>query len=143
MKLEFSKDKKGYIEAEHLLRITRQLKVSDETERVRGELERIAFEHLGHDVAELDRVHAVLDQQSTTLLARLSNAWHRFWGPSSVEVDLSKQRIDALERADRAERSAFESLAEMSRVGRERDQALAELKDLRHQLDKIQNDQKK
>ena len=117
MKLEFSKDKKGNTEAEHLLRITRQLGGSDETDRVRGELERHAFEHLGHDEAELARVHEVLRAQSQALLVRMSSAWHRFWGPSSVEVDLSRQRIDALERADRAERSAFESLAEMAAGG--------------------------
>lgn len=37
-------------------------------------------------------------------------------------MELSKQRYEALDRADRAERSSFEALAEMVTVGRERDE---------------------
>jgi hypothetical protein len=46
-------------------------------------------------------------------------------------MELSKQRSEALERAERAEQSSFEALAEMSRVERERDAARKELHDLR------------
>jgi len=120
------------------LRITRQLGATAETDRLRTELERHAFEHLEQDKMELARVNDVLAMQSRALRVRLSVAWRRFWGPSSIEMELSNQRIDALERADRAERSSFESLAEMARMGRERDEATKALKVLRQQLDEIQ-----
>lgn len=143
MKLEFGKDTKGFGEAEHLLRITRQLGTTPETDRVRLELERHALDHLAHDDVELARVQEVLAMQSRALMARLARAWRRFWGPSSVEVELSRQRIDALERADRAERSSFESFAEMARMGRERDEAIEDLKVLQQQLDNIENANRK
>ncbi len=51
--------------------------------------------------------------------------WHGLFGPTRREMRLSAQRSAALERAARAERSAFEALAETARVARERDAALA------------------
>lgn len=51
-------------------------------------------------------------------------------GPSKREVELSKQRQSLIERAERAESSAFEALAEMAEVGRERDELRAKLKQL-------------
>jgi hypothetical protein len=61
----------------------------------------------------------------------VNNFWRRTLGPSRLEEDLSQQRSAALERADRAERSAFEALAETTRIGRERDQLKAEVERLR------------
>jgi hypothetical protein len=58
-----------------------------------------------------------------------------FGGPTGAEMELSKQRSDALDRADRAERSSFEALAEMARVGRERDEAMKKLEVLKRRLD--------
>lgn len=60
--------------------------------------------------------------------------WRRTLGPSRLEAELSQQRSAALERAERAERSAFEALAETARVGRERDQARVELARLKQTL---------
>ncbi len=53
--------------------------------------------------------------------------WHGLFGPTRREMRLSAQRSAALDRATRAERSAFEALAETARVARERDAALARL----------------
>ena len=53
--------------------------------------------------------------------------WRGLFGPSRREMRLSAQRSAALDRATRAERSAFEALAETARVARERDAALARL----------------
>ena len=60
--------------------------------------------------------------------------WRRLLGPSRVEETLSAQRVAALERAERAERSSFEALAETATVARERDQALQRIADLERQL---------
>jgi len=51
-------------------------------------------------------------------------------GPSKREIELSKQRQTLIERAERAEISAFEALAETAEIGRERDQLRARLKQL-------------
>lgn len=56
--------------------------------------------------------------------------WRALLGPSRREVLLSAQRSEALERASRAERSAFEALAETARVARERDELKARLRAL-------------
>lgn len=67
----------------------------------------------------------------------VNNFWRRTLGPSRLEEDLSQQRSAALERADRAERSAFEALAETARIGRDRDQLKAEVERLRQELARI------
>jgi len=64
----------------------------------------------------------------------VNNFWRRTLGPSRLEEDLSTQRSEALERADRAERSAFEALAETTRIARERDRLAAEIERLRAEL---------
>ncbi|MCZ6804566.1 MAG: hypothetical protein O7D86_11725 [Proteobacteria bacterium] len=50
------------------------------------------------------------------------------FGPSKREVELSKQRQQLIARAEHAELSAFEALAETAEVGRERDQLRDKLK---------------
>lgn len=139
MKLEFSEGKKGYTEAENLVRIARQLSATGDTDRLRDELERHARDHLAIDQQELSRVDNGLAAESSSLVTRVSATWHRFWGPTSAEMELSKQRSDALERADRAERSSFESLAEMARVGRERDEAMQQLEVLQQRLNDLES----
>jgi len=67
----------------------------------------------------------------------VNNFWRRTLGPSRLEEDLSQQRSAALERADRAERSAFEALAETARIGRDRDHLKAEVERLRQELARI------
>jgi hypothetical protein len=64
----------------------------------------------------------------------VNNFWRRTLGPSKIEEDLSAQRSEALDRADRAERSAFEALAETTRIARDRDRLAAEIERLRAEL---------
>lgn len=139
MKLKFSEGKEGYTEAENFVRIARQLSATGDTDRLRDELERHARDHLANDQQELSRVDDALAAESSSWVTRVSATWHRIWGPTSAEMELSKQRSDALDRADRAERSSFESLAEMSRVGRERDAAIKQLKVLQQRLDDLES----
>ena len=56
-----------------------------------------------------------------------------FFGPSRHEIELSKQRQALIERAERAEISAFESLAETAKVERERDELRGKLKQLKNE----------
>jgi hypothetical protein len=57
------------------------------------------------------------------------------FGPSRREIELSKQRQALIERAEHAEISAFESLAETAEIGRERDDLRAKLKQLENGTD--------
>ena len=65
--------------------------------------------------------------------------WQWLFGPGRREILLSEQRNLALERALRAERSAFESIAESAEVGRERDAALARIVELEKELSQDRN----
>ncbi len=60
--------------------------------------------------------------------------WRGLFGPSRREVLLSEQRIAALERATRAERSSFEALAESTRLARERDDLQTRVAELEARL---------
>lgn len=60
--------------------------------------------------------------------------WRGLFGPSRREVLLSEQRIEALERASRAERSSFEALAETARVARECDELKVRIAELEARL---------
>ncbi|MFT5395164.1 MAG: hypothetical protein ACI85N_000346 [Gammaproteobacteria bacterium] len=62
-------------------------------------------------------------------------AFRDLMGPSKREIQLSKQRQALIERAEHAEISAFESLAETSEIGRERDELRAKLKQLENGTD--------
>lgn len=139
MKVEFGTGAKGYEEAESLLRIVRRLHSSPGSENLCGELERHALDHLGGNEQELARVRELISSQQPTMISQAVFMWHRFWGPSSGEMELSKQRGDALERAERAERSSFEALAEMAEVGRERDMAMKDVELLRQRIEQLEN----
>jgi len=66
--------------------------------------------------------------------AESAGFWRNLFGPSKRELDLAWQRGAALERAERAERSSFESLAETARVARERDEARARIAQLEREV---------
>ncbi|MCG8379123.1 MAG: hypothetical protein MI865_06575 [Proteobacteria bacterium] len=57
--------------------------------------------------------------------------WRSVFGPGKRELLLSKQRQELIMRAERAEASAFEALAETAEIGRERDQLKEKLKVLK------------
>lgn len=139
MRIEFGEGAKGHAEVESLLRIIRRLRTTPESDHLREELERSAFDHLTGSEAEMARIRDLTAAQNPSWPVRAADLWQRFWGPSSHEMALSKQRSDALERADRAERSSFEALADMARVGRERDEANKEIEILRRRLDQLEN----
>ncbi len=66
----------------------------------------------------------------------LMHFFRKLLGPSKRELELSRQRHELVERAERAENSAFESLAETAELGRERDELKKQLQDLQAELAK-------
>jgi hypothetical protein len=59
-------------------------------------------------------------------------------GPSRQELELSKQRQELITRAERAEISAFDALAESTEISLERDELSAKVKQLEEELIRIQ-----
>lgn len=130
MKLQFEQGRAGFDEATEVLALVRLAReegspgahdqaLLDSLERAaRGWLARPEYDSLAGGGSE-----APLPARRG-LRARL-RAW---LGPSRRELDLAAQRAAALERAARAERSAFEALAESARAAQERDEALARLR---------------
>ncbi len=137
MEIRFGDDASGFREALTFHRLVRQAQDLDpvdsdaiqllDTLRVASEahLARPEFAHLS---ARAEReAEAQADPAGDSL-------WRRWFGPSRREQMLSAQRSAALERAERAERSAFEALAETARAARERDEALARVRELEARL---------
>ncbi len=75
---------------------------------------------------------------SETLGSGLGSFIRKIRGPSRRELELSTQRQQLIERAEHAEASAFEALAETAEIGRERDDLKSQLKALQSELEKYQ-----
>ena len=69
-----------------------------------------------------------LYEDSPGLLSGLFNSIRGLGMPTKKEILLSKQRQELLERAERAEAMAFESLAETEEIARERDALKEQIK---------------
>jgi len=69
-------------------------------------------------------------------LTQLAAFLNSMTGPSRREMILSKQRQELIERAEHAEASAFEALAETAEIGRERDEILQKMKQLEQEISK-------
>jgi len=74
-----------------------------------------------------------------SLFGHLCDAWRSFTGPSRREMELSRQRKELIERAEHAEASAFDALAETADVGRERDNALERVRQLEEELARLRS----
>jgi hypothetical protein len=140
MKIDFAAGEAGFREAHSLYRIlrhVRDLRIADsDLLAIIDTLCDRCEAHLAE--AEFAALMATLE---TIVPAELSSGgpsgiWRNLFGPSRREMKLSAQRIAALERAERAERSSFESLGETARVARERDDTMARIHELEAELGK-------
>jgi hypothetical protein len=143
MNIEFDDGPAGFWEARTLHDMAAHY-VAKSTEAGDAELleflKDAALSHMNRlDYAQL-RAEAGTSVPEWPAWSLVNNFWRRTLGPSKIEEDLSAQRSEALERADRAERSAFEALAETTRVTRERDRLLAEVQRLRAELVRLAPD---
>jgi chromosome segregation ATPase len=134
MKIEFTTGPAGFQEAKELSAVVRYVVhntvAGSHDIQLLDSIEQIAASHMQKpEFADLT-ANEVPETEDRPPFRRLTEFWRGFWGPSRREMELSKQRIAALERAERAERSSFEALAEMARVARERDDTRRQLEDL-------------
>ena len=138
MKIEFEKDIVGFQEARKLKMILEHYAHSDATDKptlllIESIIEQIEnfianpeFKSLLKQTSADDSAYR-LQEVSYPLLQRIIASLRALTGPSKKEMLLSKQRLQLLERAERAEAMAFEALAETVEIARERD-ALKKLK---------------
>ncbi|MGE0482755.1 MAG: hypothetical protein AB7Q81_01300 [Gammaproteobacteria bacterium] len=130
MHIEFAADEAGFREAWALARIARLVQeygaVGSAEVQVIDTLLAVGDAHVARP--EFAALRAAMGDIEEGIEEGVGDGfWRNLFGPSRREVMLSEQRSAALERAERAERSAFEALAETARVARERDEALARL----------------
>ncbi|MEQ8426375.1 MAG: hypothetical protein RLT87_07730 [Gammaproteobacteria bacterium] len=144
MKIEFETDINGYQEARKFISLIDTMLKHEAVDAslqsfamtIRSQLEefisRPEFSQFEAGT-DSDRYSASHDESPTEGVARFMRF---FMGPSRREQELSRQRYELIERAERAENSAFEALAETATVGRERDDLKARLKQLEAELAK-------
>ncbi len=64
--------------------------------------------------------------------------WRSMFGPGHNEMELSRQRIEAMDRAQRAEVASFDALAETVKVARQRDEAKKQIKELKARIAELE-----
>lgn len=127
MRIEFDTDVNGFEEAVALRAFVRRARAQPgpgkRLERILADLDAQAASWIARSEYDALRTSAAA---ADATLTRYLQRWLRNWlGPGQREIELGRQRADALERAERAERSAFEALVDSSRIAAERDRALA------------------
>ncbi len=139
MKIDFEEDDAGFFEARALhlvVRAAREAEPDADARPLLDFLQEAAISHLARpEYQALGDKHGIGGTPWPSF-SMAKHLWRRWLGPSQRESTLSQQRGEALERAERAEHSAFEALAETARVARERDQARAEVARLLQTIEK-------
>ena len=139
MKIEFNGSTENLLEAEDVLRVLHYLPMTASAEKLRGEIIHQVFEHIRQHPDGDSRIRQLAQDRSAGFVGRIFALWRGIRGPSHGEIELSRQRHEALDRADRAERSSFEALAEMATVGRERDAMKKDLEALRSRIKQLED----
>jgi|LNFM01.1.fsa_nt_gb hypothetical protein len=143
MNIDFDDDESGFWEARTLYAMVTHYDPKSMREGDEALLEFLkdaALSHMNRGEYAVLRERVGTAEPEWPTWSLVNNFWRRTMGPSRLEEDLSNQRSAALERADRAERSAFEALSETTRIGRDRDQLRAEVERLRAEVARLEAD---
>ncbi len=144
MQVDFAPGAAGFREARHMKRIVgyyrESLHASGDIALLMGTLENRVDEHMEKNEFRVLRESLPDDRD----LARDNKPglWKRLLGfflrPSPREIALSNQRMEAIDRAERAESVSFDAMAEMSRIHDERDALFARVSELEKAIEKLQ-----
>lgn len=144
MKIEFETDINGYQEARKFKLLVESIRKHEELDQSLNSLASSLQSQLQEFLSKpefsefsdggTDELFTSSHDESTGF--SIAKLFRDFFGPSKREVELSKQRQALIERAEHAETSAFEALAETADIGRERDDLREKLKQLEAQLAK-------
>ncbi len=149
MKIEFESDINGYQEARKFKLLIDSILKHEELDQSLGSLASSLQEQLKEflskpefadftDSGSNDLYTASHDATGSSGIRKIVSG---LFGRSKREVELSKQRQLLIARAEHAEHSAFEALAETGEIGRERDQLKEKLKQLEAKLAKYEENQ--
>ena len=146
MKLEFETDINGYQEARKFKLLVDSILKHEELDQSLNSLATSLQQQLQEFLSNPEFAEFT-DSGSDGLYTAshdesVGSSIHRFFsslfGPSNREIELSKQRQALIARAEHAENSAFQALAETAEIGRERDQLKEKLKQLEAKLENSQ-----
>ncbi len=146
MKIEFETDINGYQEARKFKLLIDSILKHEELDQSLNSLATSLQEQLKEFLSNpefadftdsgTDGLYTASHDES--MGSSISHFFSGLFGPSKREIELSKQRQELIARAEHAEHSAFEALAETGEIGRERDQIKEKLKQLEAELGKTE-----
>ena len=141
MDIEFDDDDSGFWQARAVHAMARRSLAGAERDGDRELmkfLEEASLEHLQReDYAKLRASFGLRDRE-WPVWSLMNQFWRRTLGPSQQEEELSAQRGEALERAERAEASAFDAMAETAQLAHERDHWQAEAVRLKARVEQLE-----
>jgi hypothetical protein len=143
MKLEFETDINGYQEARKFKLLVDSILKHEELDQSLSSLATSLQEQLQEflsnpefaDFTDSGSDGLYTANHDVSVGTSVSRFFSGLFGPSKREIELSKQRQALIARAEHAEQSAFEALAETGEIGRERDELKEKLKQLEAQLE--------
>lgn len=147
MKIDFDLNLEGYQQA-HRLRLLLDHCLADEPDNVTGQLINDLKKQVDAFIArpELDEFRkapgsgrSVTVDSTGNFLNRISLLWSFITGPSRRELLLSKQRRELIERAEHAENTAFQALAESADINKKNEDAVDKIRILEQELEKIRS----
>ncbi len=146
MNIEFAPGAAGFREARHLSRIVgyyrESLHASGDIAQLMGTLENVAEKQLEKSEFRVLRESLPDDGE----LARdfrpgfMKRVLGTFLRPSPREMQLSSQRMEAIDRAERAESVSFDAMAEMNRILGERDDLQTKVAELKQAIEKLEEE---
>ena len=144
MNIDFSPGAAGFREARHVRRIVSyyrtSLHASGDMKQLLDDLDRTIEEHT--EKSEFRSLRESLpDDRDLTRPIGVSEFVKRLLGkvlkPSPREVELSNQRMEAIDRAERAESVSFDAMAEITQIQGERDNLLGKVAELEETMKKL------
>ncbi len=144
MNIEFAPGAAGFREARHLRRIVgyyrESLHASGDIAQLMGTLENVADKHMENSEFRVLR-ESLPDDRDLARDVRpgfLKRLLGTFLRPSPLEMRLSNQRMEAIDRAERAESVSFDAMAEMNRVLGERDDLQTKVAELEQAVKRLE-----
>lgn len=141
--IEFTHDESGYEKARCIISLISLVDLYELNEhfdqtllnQIRQELTRFLSDAgvSEHDDETLEKI--IQNRQ-----AGLKDLLRKLFGPGRQELNLSKQREALIERAEHAENSAFEALAELAEVTQSRDDAINKIKALEAEISALKSE---
>jgi hypothetical protein len=144
MKIEFETDINGYQEARKFKLLIDSILKHEKLDQSLNSLASSIQEQLKEFLSNPEFAEFTEGAADDTFTAShdetngIAKIFSGLFGPSKREIELSKQRQALIARAEHAEHSAFEALAETGEIGRERDQLKEKLKQLEAKLAKLE-----